>query len=130
MLPFFVKCCLLTQKCKSEDGRMFENNKKGEQKRIRRKSEATVIVNIVIVIGSNNHILISCVCLWFSIPTLTLRFTKQNGECFQVRLECLPYNQCVCECTISKKIRNSDRSRSKTTIPISYGRCRPVHKGR
>lgn len=39
-----------------------------KSKNLEKKSEATVIVNIVIVIGSNNHILISCVCMVFDLP--------------------------------------------------------------
>lgn len=62
-----------------KEKQVFANNKKGEPKSREKKSEATVIVNIVIVIGSNNHILISCVYGFGSTLTLCLRDYKHNG---------------------------------------------------
>lgn len=70
-----------------------------------KKTEATVIVNIVIVIGSNNHILISCVYGFWSTLTLcalqnkTARMFSSKVGMFTL----INVSVCVCECTISKE---------------------------
>lgn len=84
------KCMLLYRKCchykcwqnanrKTEWETNVCEQQKGRAKSREKTSEATVIVNIVIVIGSNNHILISCVYGFGSTLTLCLRVYKQNG---------------------------------------------------
>lgn len=137
------KCMLLYRKCchykcwqnanrKTEWETSVCEQQKGRAKSREKTSEATVIVNIVIVIGSNNHILISCVYGFGSTLTLCLRDYKHNGafaRMFSSKVGMFTLNQCVsvCECTISKqKIRNSNRP--KATVPLSYGRCHPVIK--
>lgn len=93
----YRKCChlkkmLFTNK-NANIGRRKEKQcletTKRESKNLK-KTEATVIVNIVIVIGSNNHILISCVNGFWSTLTLCGLQNKTARMFLNVRLECLP----------------------------------------
>lgn len=127
MLPK-TKCSLFTwQKCTPEDE--FDRCTEFETKSAGRAiigRKATVIVNIVIVIGSNNRILISCVFDFY--PNSDCLQTKRRKRMFSSDWNVYPTGVCVFvsvfECTISK-IRNSNRGRPKT-VPISHGRCRPA----
>lgn len=80
MLPQTKFSLFTGQKCKSEDA--FERCEQRSKQRGRKEQESeqkqTVIVNIVIVIGSNNHILISCECVFY--PNSGWLQTKKTGK--------------------------------------------------
>lgn len=80
MLPQTKFSLFSGQKCKSEDAfeRCEQRSKQDGEGEQESEQKRTVIVNIVIVIGSNNHILISCECVFY--PNSGWLQTTKNGK--------------------------------------------------
>lgn len=115
------KCCLkqiflcLLDKNANRKTRLKDANSSKQKGRGEQESEQkrTVIVNIVIVIGSNNHILISCECVFY--PNSGWLQTKKNGKKKVLKwLECLPYKFVSVCVNVQFQLRNSKQYRLRT----------------